>query len=500
MDEANDGLSTPAAENSLPEPVLSDQPPAPAPSAPPYEHEDEFQRTMEHLRTQRAKPGPSPALMLVLSMAAFVLMQGGADKPFNLAVLVGVLLFHELGHWVAMRALGWQDLRMFFIPFFGAAVSGRPPRAASWKEGVVLLAGPVPGLLLGLGLVLAVRGGVDARLGAIASSLLAINLFNLLPLTALDGGGVVRLTLFQRHRHLETLFSVCAALGMVAVAIWLRSWVLGALGGFSLLTLGPKRKVSGQAHLLRVRALVVPEHAKDLDDADARAVFVGAWAAWEGVEKKTPQLLANTMVQLVERLRTSGAPSALASVALLVALALSFGLGVGSLVLASHPPRTWRTVHNEALRYSVQLPGEPTRTDVPNAFGQTGVSSQMQLFENRELAMFVAAGVTPPEASLDLEKMVEGMRLKLAGQEGARASDIVATLAADGTPGFEAHVDRDDQRSTIRAFTRGERWYLLVATAKLNDDGAKRFLSSLAFDDSEAGSPFPKGEEPPRSP
>ena len=39
-----------------------------------------------------------------------------------LAILVGVLFVHELGHWVAMRVFGYRNLKMFFIPFFGAGL------------------------------------------------------------------------------------------------------------------------------------------------------------------------------------------------------------------------------------------------------------------------------------------------------------------------------------------------------------------------------------------
>lgn len=66
-----------------------------------------------------------PVTMLLFAGAA--LWQTG----FNLLALthwvlpvIGVLLFHELGHYVAMRLFGYRDVRMFFVPFFGAAVSG----------------------------------------------------------------------------------------------------------------------------------------------------------------------------------------------------------------------------------------------------------------------------------------------------------------------------------------------------------------------------------------
>src|SRR5262245_26006745 len=75
----------------------------------------------------------SAVLVLFASLAMFIGLGGAAGSRSggsafsltNLFILVPVLLFHEAGHWVAMRAFGYRNLRMFFIPFLGAAVSGR---------------------------------------------------------------------------------------------------------------------------------------------------------------------------------------------------------------------------------------------------------------------------------------------------------------------------------------------------------------------------------------
>jgi hypothetical protein len=64
--------------------------------------------------------------------------------------VIAVLLVHESGHYVVMRAFGYRDLRMFFIPFVGAAVSGWSGKAHGYQRTLVALAGPVPGILLGL--------------------------------------------------------------------------------------------------------------------------------------------------------------------------------------------------------------------------------------------------------------------------------------------------------------------------------------------------------------
>src|SRR5262245_62168842 len=40
-------------------------------------------------------------------------------------VLTAVVIFHEMGHFIAMKIYKYQDLGIFFIPMMGAYVSGK---------------------------------------------------------------------------------------------------------------------------------------------------------------------------------------------------------------------------------------------------------------------------------------------------------------------------------------------------------------------------------------
>ncbi|NTV04424.1 LptF/LptG family permease, partial [bacterium] len=50
------------------------------------------------------------------------------DPISGVAVLVGVLLVHELGHFAAMKLFKYSDVQIFFIPMLGAAVTGSPTK------------------------------------------------------------------------------------------------------------------------------------------------------------------------------------------------------------------------------------------------------------------------------------------------------------------------------------------------------------------------------------
>jgi Zn-dependent protease len=137
----------------------------------------------------------------------------GTFKSWDLFLLLGVLLIHELGHFLAMRLFGYQDTKLFFLPLFGAAVTGRKPNASLTEKIWVLLAGPLPGLILGLGLMAGVSaqllplGNLDPKLVEHAAwMLISLNLLNLLPIYPLDGGKIANHLLFSRYPWTDVLF------------------------------------------------------------------------------------------------------------------------------------------------------------------------------------------------------------------------------------------------------------------------------------------------------
>src|SRR5690606_35831959 len=67
-----------------------------------------------------------------------------------LLVIFGVLLLHEAGHFIAMKYYRYADVKMLFLPFIGALVKGAKQEISQRQSIVILLAGPLPGLLLGI--------------------------------------------------------------------------------------------------------------------------------------------------------------------------------------------------------------------------------------------------------------------------------------------------------------------------------------------------------------
>lgn len=169
-------------------------------------------------RLQSNRPGWGNAVViLIVSVVAFVAMgAGGRDWRFTLW-LVPILLLHESGHWLAMKIFGYRNLRMFFIPLFGAAVTGRHWNVPGWKKAIVSLAGPVPGILLGTGLTVIGLATQRPWLTEAAFFLMLINGFNLLPVLPLDGGHVLHALLFCRNVWLDLTFRILAVGGLLVL-------------------------------------------------------------------------------------------------------------------------------------------------------------------------------------------------------------------------------------------------------------------------------------------
>lgn len=188
---------------------------------------------LERLRT-KTSGWQSSALVLGLSVFLFFALGAVAWSWEFVLLLIPVLLFHELGHYVAMRVFGYRDLRMFFIPLAGAAVSGKHYNIAGWKRVVVSLMGPLPGIVLGIALGIVALVADIPWLLPVATLLLFLNTFNLLPFLPLDGGWVVHTILFSRHTWLDAAFRSGAALALIGCG-WLIGGRLLAIVGVVML-------------------------------------------------------------------------------------------------------------------------------------------------------------------------------------------------------------------------------------------------------------------------
>ena len=124
---------------------------------------------------------------MLVSIAAYSLIWG-----WKFAVGFVILLFiHEMGHVIQLRREGIEASAPLFIPFMGAVVWGRILEGNALAEARVGLAGPVLGSI-GAAACWAIGAGIDSDFWrALAFIGFFLNLFNLAPVTPLDGGRAV---------------------------------------------------------------------------------------------------------------------------------------------------------------------------------------------------------------------------------------------------------------------------------------------------------------------
>lgn len=175
----------------------------------------------------------------VASIVIFVLTFSFLINDYYLILLLlGALLLHEMGHFLMMKRFKYKDLNLLFIPFIGAMVSGHKKEYSQKEITLMVLAGPLPGILLG-GLFLLnnqlVNEPVFLELGVL---LIFLNVFNLAPIEPLDGGQIFR-TLFiknqLRYELFQLILNITLSLGVAILGIYINSWIViifGLLIGF----------------------------------------------------------------------------------------------------------------------------------------------------------------------------------------------------------------------------------------------------------------------------
>ncbi|MFM7426130.1 MAG: tetratricopeptide repeat protein [Elainella sp.] len=144
--------------------------------------------------------------MLWISLGLFLVTYTQFLNSQTFTLFIAALMLHEGGHLLAMKLFGYRDLALLFLPFLGALATAHKQDASLSQKFWISLAGPLPGLLLGLGLLVLTQGQESGWLGEAGWVLVGLNLFNLLPIYPLDGGQIADLLVFSRHPYLGVGF------------------------------------------------------------------------------------------------------------------------------------------------------------------------------------------------------------------------------------------------------------------------------------------------------
>lgn len=125
-----------------------------------------------------------------LSMLVSLVLYAGIWGWRYAAGFMVCLFVHEMGHVIAARQRGLAVSAPAFIPFMGAFITLRDAPPDVETEAHVAIGGPLLGAVAAFLFYFAGDRGNDPLLLAIAYSGFVLNLFNLLPVSPLDGGRI----------------------------------------------------------------------------------------------------------------------------------------------------------------------------------------------------------------------------------------------------------------------------------------------------------------------
>jgi Zn-dependent protease len=126
-------------------------------------------------------------ITMLISIWAYAMFWGWSFA----AGFVGLIFIHEMGHVLALRMQGVKSSAPMFIPFVGAFIAMKELPDNAFTEALVAAGGPLLGTLGAIGCAGAGLATGNPFWFALASSGFLLNLFNLLPISPLDGGRII---------------------------------------------------------------------------------------------------------------------------------------------------------------------------------------------------------------------------------------------------------------------------------------------------------------------
>lgn len=172
---------------------------------------------------EKAEQAANVWLKSFISLAVYLVLGYYIFPSYTILLLItAIVVIHELGHFVAMKLFRYKDLGIFFIPLLGAFVSGSKREVSQRESAIILLAGPLPGIIIGTGFYCLFT--IDNSLSiagisfyTVALSFIFLNLINLLPVYPLDGGQLLNRVFLEEESWVSKIF-VFLSIGFL---VWL---------------------------------------------------------------------------------------------------------------------------------------------------------------------------------------------------------------------------------------------------------------------------------------
>ncbi len=178
--------------------------------------------------------------LLVSSIVAFAIAGAILWEPALALILLAVIVIHELGHYAAMRAMGYDNVHFLALPLVGGVTMGRDASPSANKQVWMSLMGPLPGIAIGavLLVVAMVKGDMDPASPLMLGGLMfaGVNYLNLVPVPPLDGAKVLEGMLPPRFAKVQTVVFTLITIVAGVACVFGGLWLLAAIAGLQLLS------------------------------------------------------------------------------------------------------------------------------------------------------------------------------------------------------------------------------------------------------------------------
>ncbi len=232
-----------------------------------------------------------------ISLAAYLVLGYYIFPSYQILLLItAIVMIHELGHFFAMKFYRYNELGIFFIPLLGAYVSGNKREVSQLQSAVILLAGPLPGIIIGAVLFLVDQNnpGIyfwDISLPRIGLLFIILNLINLLPIYPLDGGQLLNRVFLDEESFWSKVFVFLSAAFLCLLAVKLPFYPLLLFPVMMLLRLAGEKKITNIEKRIEAAGIHTDLEYEDLRDEDywkIRNILIEEHPAFKDVDQSPP--------------------------------------------------------------------------------------------------------------------------------------------------------------------------------------------------------------------
>ena len=237
------------------------------------------------------------------SLALYLILGYYIFPSYKMLLLItAIVIIHELGHFLAMKYYRYSELGIFFIPLLGAYVSGTKREVSQIQSAVILLAGPLPGIILGIIFHFIDKNSstgyypFDISLSQIALLFIILNLINLLPIYPLDGGQLLNRVFLDEESIVSKLFIFLSAALMCWAAWKLNFYILLIFPVMMLLRLRTDKKMDNAEKRIEDAGINADTSYEEMQDEDywkMRNILIEEHPSFKDIPKAPPYEYSN---------------------------------------------------------------------------------------------------------------------------------------------------------------------------------------------------------------